>query len=371
MDFNGSVLINILSIIMLLVLLTTMIKGRKQGLLSARIFVLTIAVTILMLIFDVLGRMDGVTAFSVPLANRLGNFALFLLNPLPSILWALFIYTQVINSKHIHKNIFLVLLAYYGVHVVATIFNIFFHFFYVIGSDNIYVRGPWFILSIVWVMLPLLVGFFITIVKRKEIEPERFNSFVFYPLAPVVGTVFTLLFYGYSIVLPSMAIAILLVFNSIQNDTIVVDYLTGAYNRRALEDFLRRRIKEGKSNFGAIMLDIDGYKAINDTYGHIAGDQALVDLVKVLRQSVELKDFVARYGGDEFFLVINSNSLRTLELTAEQIQLNLERYNMKSDFPFRINVSKGLNIYEPGLTMEQFIQQLDKKMYADKNTKSK
>lgn len=369
MDFTSNLLINVFAITILLVLFLTLALGRNRSTLSTKLFSLIIITVIIQLVADVFGRMDGITTFSVPIANQIGNFVLFLLNPIPSILWILFIISHIYGDVKITKRIVIPIAIYSVLHLAAMTINIYYPIYYSIDANNVYRRGPLFILSLIWSMLPLIIGFILTIIKRKEIIPLKFNSFVFYPFAPVIGTVIGLLFYGYSIILPSLTIGILLVFNGIQNDSIVFDYLTGVYNRRALEDRLRKKIGDSNHQFGAIMLDIDGYKKINDTYGHLVGDRALSDFAKALRQSVHIKDFVARYGGDEFVLVINCHSTKDLENIIEQIYLSLKRLNDREMYPFKFDVSKGYALYSSNLTLEQFIHQLDSKMYEEKKTK--
>lgn len=373
MDFVGNLLLNLLAIIMLAIIFFVTLKRSNRSLLSYHIFNVIVVVTVTLLIADIFGRMDGTTDVSIPVLNVAGNFVLFALNPVPAILWVFFILTQVYDGKSIIKRAILPFAIYYFFHIVATVLNLFFHFYYLIDANNVYQRGPLFILSIIWVMAPLFAGFFLTILNRHKIDPKKINTLIFYPMAPVIGTVITTLVYGYSIVLPSLAIGALLVFIGIQNDSIIIDYLTGTYNRRALEDYLRKKISDNNSQFGGIMLDIDHYKQINDTHGHLMGDKALIDFANILRQSVRLHDFVARYGGDEFFLVINTADNAGLEATIRRIHNNIERFNEKAIYPFKFNFSKGYAIFRSSdrQSMEQFINQLDTSMYLEKKNKTK
>ena len=87
----------------------------------------------------------------------------------------------------------------------------------------------------------------------------------------------------------------------------VTDSLTGLFNRKKLDDILAdqfARFRRTQRPFSVLMLDIDNFKALNDTYGHLAGDQVLSNLAAILQRSVRTVDFVARYGGEEFVLVL-------------------------------------------------------------------
>ena len=165
-----------------------------------------------------------------------------------------------------------------------------------------------------------------------------------------------------------MIIAYILVFLSIQSDTMRLDYLTGVFNRRHLENFLRRKIGENNPSFAGIMLDIDSYKKINDEYGHLVGDQALVDFARVLKKSVGVNDVVARYGGDEFMIVIAANDAKRLQSVVDEIKDNIEKFNAKKKYPFSLNASLGQALYVPSekKTMEQFINYVDDLMYKNK-----
>ncbi|MFO7585485.1 MAG: sensor domain-containing diguanylate cyclase [Anaerolineales bacterium] len=104
----------------------------------------------------------------------------------------------------------------------------------------------------------------------------------------------------------------------------VRDYLTGLFNRRYLEETLERELLRAlrqQSSLGVIMLDVDDFKQINDTYGHVAGDTVLRKLGKLLREHIRGEDIASRYGGDEFLLVLPGASP---EVTRERARVICE-----------------------------------------------
>jgi diguanylate cyclase (GGDEF)-like protein len=104
----------------------------------------------------------------------------------------------------------------------------------------------------------------------------------------------------------------------------VTDALTGLYNRNKLETVLEdqyARFRRNRRPFCVLMLDIDNFKSINDTYGHAAGDEVLVNLAKVLVQSVRGIDSVARYGGEEFVVVLIETDAEAALDVAERVRL--------------------------------------------------
>lgn len=370
MDFLGNLVINSICMAILVVLFFANIKNTRGNIFGPRVFQLIISSGILLFAVDIIGRMDGLTNLSVPLANQIGNFLLFALNPLPPILWLIYVIYQVAGDTKLLKRLSLPFAAYFAANLVLVIVNLFFGYYYTIDNGNVYARGPVYPLAVIWAFLPLLVSFVITLIKRRRIDSRKYSAFLFFPIAPIIGTILSFFTYGYSIVLPSMAIGYLLLFISIQSDTMRVDYLTGVFNRRHLEDCLRRKMSENNPSFAAIMLDIDCYKKMNDTYGHLVGDRALVDFARVLRKAVGINDIVARYGGDEFMIIVAVDNINQLNKLVDEIREHLERFNAKKVYPFKLTASFGQAMYIPSekKTMEQFINHVDDLMYKNKKT---
>ena len=101
------------------------------------------------------------------------------------------------------------------------------------------------------------------------------------------------------------------------------DPLTGLYNRDALDNILKAEIMKAKLSkkvLSVIFLDLDNFKAINDSYGHQYGDEVLRKVGEILRSSVRKGDIVARYGGDEFVILLHSKTELEPEKVAERIK---------------------------------------------------
>lgn len=101
------------------------------------------------------------------------------------------------------------------------------------------------------------------------------------------------------------------------------DMLTGAYNRRRLdEEFtrLQSRCERTGDNFSMMLLDVDDFKSINDTHGHLAGDELLRNLTKIAQKSIRVEDYFARYGGDEFCILLPSTGAAEAFTLAERLR---------------------------------------------------
>ncbi len=146
------------------------------------------------------------------------------------------------------------------------------------------------------------------------------------------------------------------------------DGLTGLANYREfvsrLEDEVRRADRSGHP-FGLLLLDLDALKLINDRYGHLAGNRALKRLVRVMKDHSRATDIAARYGGDEFgILLIDADYARS-----EQVAARIRRcLSLEPDLP-RLTVSIGVAVYpEDGRAAQELLEIADRRLYQDKKS---
>lgn len=119
------------------------------------------------------------------------------------------------------------------------------------------------------------------------------------------------------------------------------------------------------------MIDIDKFKYFNDTYGHDLGDRILESVGEILRRSVDSDDLIARYGGDEFIIIINKNKPIDMEKFVEKINKNVDQFNQHSNNPFTLRLSIGVFVCDikSGILPKDFLKALDENMYTNKKTK--
>jgi diguanylate cyclase (GGDEF)-like protein len=154
------------------------------------------------------------------------------------------------------------------------------------------------------------------------------------------------------------------------------DGLTGLYNRTAFDmkiaDALRNLEDKGEP-FALMLLDVDKFKEINDTFGHVAGDKVLEKVAQSLRETFRETDFIARYGGDEFVVLIEhlSEAMATERLSNFRKNLAKRRFLSYKKGPVDITVSAGISLAEPGDTLEVVLDRADHAMYAEKQGQGK
>ena len=148
------------------------------------------------------------------------------------------------------------------------------------------------------------------------------------------------------------------------------DSLTGLFNRRWLEDLLQRemaRCERSDSRLAFALLDIDHFKSVNDRYGHACGDAVLVAFGQTILAKVRATDAVARWGGEEFVLVMPDTDLSNAGLVAERLRSAIEQLTVQHDeVSLRITVSIGLTDFRPGESSAALAQRADEALYAAK-----
>ena len=146
----------------------------------------------------------------------------------------------------------------------------------------------------------------------------------------------------------------------------LTDPLTGLANYRRLLDALDSEIKRYERTprpFAVVLLDLDGLKKINDTYGHLVGSEAICRLGNILRIHCRAIDTAARYGGDEFVLVLPETEFPAALLVADRIA---ERLSTDGDEP-PITVSTGIAVYpHDGKTIDELLSTADHALYRKK-----
>jgi diguanylate cyclase len=148
------------------------------------------------------------------------------------------------------------------------------------------------------------------------------------------------------------------------------DQLTGTLNRRGLEDAMERelsRAQRRKTPLCVAILDLDNFKKLNDTYGHQAGDDALVHLSKVVTGTLRPTDIVARYGGEEFLILFSDTTLQQAVEAMRRLQRELtKRFFLHNNERLLITFSAGVATLRPSETQESLFARADKAMYQAK-----
>jgi diguanylate cyclase (GGDEF)-like protein len=128
------------------------------------------------------------------------------------------------------------------------------------------------------------------------------------------------------------------------------DTLTGLPNRRALDERLEEEVlsaRRASYSFAVIMMDLDGFKSVNDTYGHAAGDDVLRTVFSQMGRGVRTTDFLARYGGDELTLILSQTEMSSAQVVSEKIVEGMKKfkYRLPDGKRLKLGISGGIAIF--------------------------
>lgn len=154
------------------------------------------------------------------------------------------------------------------------------------------------------------------------------------------------------------------------SDLVREDHLTGTLNRRGMDDAFARELSRAdrlKLPLCVSLLDIDHFKRLNDTYGHDAGDEALVHLVRVVKEALRPSDVIARFGGEEFVIILPDTGLDEGVTAMTRVQRHLTKnFFMHDNQRLLITFSAGVSLRGPGETAESMITRADRALYQAK-----
>jgi len=145
------------------------------------------------------------------------------------------------------------------------------------------------------------------------------------------------------------------------------DSLTGIANRRAFMEKIEEAVKISQ-NFNyplsVILFDIDNFKKVNDTYGHDVGDEVLKEITKIVSNQLRKTDFFARWGGEEFMIILENTELEDAVQLAERLRKTIEAYKFKK--VGYITVSFGVTEFKSNEDIDSLLKRLDELLYKAK-----
>lgn len=150
---------------------------------------------------------------------------------------------------------------------------------------------------------------------------------------------------------------------------IFIDNLTGLGNRHYLES-LKAKLNRFYKNisFGVLMIDIDNFKKLNDTYGHLFGDKVIRKVSKAILRNIRIVDEAIRYGGEEFLVILFKVNKEALLKIAEKIRKDVEKIKFRSHPEVKVTVSIGATLCKSGCELEKCIEKADKALKIAKET---
>lgn len=148
-----------------------------------------------------------------------------------------------------------------------------------------------------------------------------------------------------------------------------LDELTGLCNRRYFYRKLNQeiqRVKRTNSPLSLVLLDLDDFKNVNDTFGHLAGDKVLKEFAKLIKHNCRVVDIPSRWGGEEFAIILPATTSEGARIFAERLRETTEKYK----FIRQVTISIGIATVDQAISVDQFVSAADRALYKAKEKKN-
>lgn len=240
-----------------------------------------------------------------------------------------------------------------------------------INAENAYQRGPFILLMyIVSDGYPLLAAFDDLRTARHEsnkAKRDEYRILSTYVILPIIAGIAQFLNSSLPVIGVGWTISVVMVYMGIQDREITRDALTGLNNRHRADEFIEDQVDDQREGMLLISGDINSFKRINDTYGHLEGDRALCAAAEAMRQICDdYSAFLARYGGDEFCILWNPEPGRSVEGLTQAINDRLDDLVRIEELKYAISMSFGWQVYHSPMTVESWKDEADRRLYEAK-----
>lgn len=356
-------------------------RSRGPVLLGQKIFHLLIWINIGAMFLDGIQIIYNGTNYRFShIIEEMSIFGYYVLHSLVAYTFLLYVdYELYPNNQRFRKKV-----PYYSIPallmILMCIASIWTKWFFVIDENNFYQRGTYFyiptIISLGYVLyiFSLMFRYRANTMLDTNVQKNLFHRLIIFPIVPCIGAILQILIPGSTWTFPGTTLAILINYITIQNGFMARDHLTGLYNRGQLENFINYELKNIKQGhyFFLILLDLDKFKAINDSFGHVVGDDALIQAANILRGSCKRKaDYVARLGGDEFVIIGQCENKEVVDQIVLRMYDAADEFNKIGKKPYKVQFSAGYVVHDGSseTTLDKLISEADKKMYDIKKAK--
>ena len=368
MNLQSIVTTNVIGLAILIILMISSYLVRNRRHLSDKLFTAMIMITAGGCTIETIGFLcDGkVFPLCFPVYMLL-NSLLYVSVLAVTFLWWMYVDLRLYHSRERIRRYWRFAFIPTLLGMIGVVINFRWQIFFTIDESMIYHRKP---LGYLYIVLALinLAG---SIVVRQRFYKNYGKTFffpIFMFLAPVfIGSSVQIFVYGISVAWSSVSLGLVGIYMTLQNELSYIDPLTRLYNRNYLTHILSD-IARRQARAGGIIIDLDYFKDINDTFGHTTGDAALVEAANIINGSVPDEAITVRYAGDEFIVILRDASASAIKEHVHNMRLSVERFNSSDLHPYKLSFSIGYSIFSDGQP-DQFLNEMDKYMYAEKKLK--
>lgn len=348
--------------------------GKRQAQDSLFVMLLVCALALLSLDFFLIVLSGRVYPASQVVLSLIA-FLFYLLTPLPGYFYFLYVDQLDKRWEKIPHKIGLLGAIPLLLNAVIAVYSLFNGMVFSIDASSTYTRGRYFFL-IIAINLLYFIGGQVQSLRHLWIKRTKESFYILIFPSPVIVAAFIQVYVeGTEVMLQAFAITLLMGFLHVQNTHANRDFLTSLYNRSICEEYLNHLFqhKDKGKLIGGMLMDIDGFKGVNDEYGHDLGDRCLRLFSQVLKESFPRHWLICRYGGDEFLLFRQLDSIEEMEDALSQFKRNLDAFNREENLPFTLRVSIGKCVDDEIASGDSvsFFKLLDERMYQSKKQSRK
>ncbi|NLL90992.1 MAG: GGDEF domain-containing protein [Ruminococcaceae bacterium] len=358
------------AILLLLIVLLSIKRPLHSGMFEEKIFYAMILFNIIQCLFEsIVFFLDGKALPGYRILSIILNEFLFINTVVFAYLWVIFVDYKLFSDMERIKRIYPFVAIPTVLIIIGCIINPIVPVFFTVNDYNIYQRTNLFIIPYAVTYFYLIYGVVLIYSFRKRIHKYLFLPAVLFMVPIIISSALQFFFYGYSLVWLGVAIGLTSLFINVQNESSYVDMLSGLFNRQYLNNYLLIQSKKVDTDrtLAGILLDIDGFKNLNDSLGHLVGDDAISSAGKILRESVGNKGVSFRLGGDEFIVLMQIRSQKEIFEMIDRIKTETTLFNETKMKPYELHFSIGCSIFDKkNETIDDFLRNIDASMYEDK-----
>lgn len=259
--------------------------------------------------------------------------------------------------------------------IVMIVLNLRTHALFEITDDGEYVRHMLFHYQMAY-LVGVSLFLSLPLIRRipLEFEPNRKSHLALtasFPLCLLIAWFLSNIGEQVPVMCVCVALELLCMFMDSSTHQISLDKLTQVNNRQNLLSFLEYKLLNHEESLFLLMMDVDYFKSINDTYGHLEGDEALVQVAKVLKNACGnslRRPYISRYGGDEFIILLEGSKTECDELR-DNIQSSLKAICETLHKPYSLTLSIGIARWQPSMSVKDFIEAADNELYEIKRNR--
>lgn len=277
------------------------------------------------------------------------------------------------GSKNRTKKYIIVVCAFMALYAISVILNIPFGYYFSISPSNIYAPGNLQIILILINYLPALIIIINILLALKKLPRLQAVSMFFFLFVSLSGLTADNILETTFFIWPCLAAAILCLYFFIIKSDSRIDSLTGIGNRYSFNEFINKLSRQTtREDYAVAIIDLDRFKEINDTLGHLEGDNALRDIALIIKSCTRKTDLAARFGGDEFVLTARAENINIQQII-DRINEAINSQNQRKIRPYQLYMSYGYDIYTTGAgqSIQSFIAHVDELMFKHKESRRK